>query len=44
LLSGFLLLIFVFARRAAKGAGSSVENQLKLAAIRASWRRAIGKA
>lgn len=44
LASGFALLLFVFVRQALRNAGGDEETSGKLAQIKASWRRALGKA
>ena len=43
LASGFLLLLFVFVRNALRKASQDEASALKLNAIKASWRRALGK-
>jgi len=44
LASGFALLLFVFVRQALRNAGGDQETAGKLAALKTSWRRALGKA
>ena len=44
LAAGFALLLFVFVRQALRNAGGDQETAGKLAQIRASWRRALGRA
>jgi uncharacterized protein involved in exopolysaccharide biosynthesis len=44
LASGFALLLFVFVRQALRNAGGDQETAGKLVALKASWRRALGKA
>ena len=44
LAAGFALLLFVFVRQAMHKAGTSDETAGKLAQIKSSWRRALGKA
>ncbi len=44
LASGFALLLFVFVRQALRNGSQDEETAKKLAAIRAGWKRAIGKA
>lgn len=44
LASGFALLLFVFVRQALRNAGGDVETAGKLAQLKSSWRRALGKA
>ncbi len=44
LASVFALLLFVLVRQGLRGAGESVETAKKLAKIKSSWRRALGKA
>jgi len=44
LASGFALLLFVFVRQALRNAGGDQETAGKLAALKSSWRRALGKA
>ncbi len=44
LASGFALLLFVFVRQALRNAGGDQETAGKLAALKASWRRSLGKA
>lgn len=43
LASGFALLLFVFVRQALRNGAQDAETAQKLQAIRASWRRALGK-
>jgi tyrosine-protein kinase Etk/Wzc len=43
LASGFALLLFVFVRSALKNASQDNETNLKLAALKNSWNRAVGK-
>lgn len=43
LASGFALLLFVFVRQALRNGAQDEETAQKLQAIRASWRRALGK-
>ncbi len=44
LASGFALLLFVFVRQALRNGSQDEETARKLAAIRAGWKRAIGRA
>mgnify|MGYP000199168903 CR=1 FL=1 len=44
LASGFALLLFVFVRQALRSAGADAETAGKLAQLKASWRKALGKA
>jgi uncharacterized protein involved in exopolysaccharide biosynthesis len=44
LASGFVLLLFVFIRDALKNSSQDQETSAKWAALKASWRRALGKA
>jgi capsule polysaccharide export protein KpsE/RkpR len=44
LASGFALMLFVFVRQALRNGSQDEETARKLAAIRAGWKRAIGKA
>jgi len=44
LATGFALLLFVFVRQALRNAGGDQETADKLAQIKTSWRRALGKA
>lgn len=44
LASGFALLLFVFVRQALRNAGEDAETASKLAQLRASWRKAWGRA
>jgi uncharacterized protein involved in exopolysaccharide biosynthesis len=44
LASGFALLLFVFVRQALRNAGGDAETAGKMTALKASWRRALGKA
>lgn len=44
LASGFALLLFVFIHQAIRGAGSDEETASKLAQLKSSWQRALGKA
>lgn len=44
LAAGFALLLFVFIRQALRNAGGDQETAGKLAQLKASWRRALGKA
>jgi tyrosine-protein kinase Etk/Wzc len=44
LAAGFALLLFVFIRQALRNSRQNSESANKLAAIQASWRRALGKA
>ena len=44
LATGFALLLFVFVRQALRNAGGDQETAGKLAQLKASWRRALGKA
>jgi len=44
LASGFALLLFVFVRQALRNAGGDQETAGKLAALKSSWLRALGKA
>jgi len=44
LAAGFALLLFVFIRQALRNAGSDEETATKLATLKASWRKALGKA
>jgi len=44
LASGFALLLFVFVRQALRNGSQDEETAKKMAAIRAGWKRAIGKA
>ena len=41
--SGFALLLFVFVRSALNNASQDVETKLRLAALKGSWHRALGK-
>ncbi len=43
LISGFALLLFVFIRQALRNAGGDVETASKLAQLKTSWRKALGK-
>lgn len=43
LAAGFVLLLFVFVRNALKNASQDDETKLKLAALKGSWNRAVGK-
>jgi uncharacterized protein involved in exopolysaccharide biosynthesis len=43
LASGFALLLFVFVRQALRNAGGDEETAGKMAQLKASWRRALGK-
>ena len=43
LASGFALLLFVFVRQALANASQDEESAAKMAAIRSSWRRALGR-
>lgn len=43
LASGFALLLFVFVRQALRNAGGNQDTANKLAQIKASWRRALGR-
>jgi hypothetical protein len=43
LASGFTLLLFVFIRHALRNAGQDCETAQKIDAIKASWRKAIGR-
>ena len=43
LASGFALLLFVFVRQALRNGAQDAETAQKLQALRASWRRALGK-
>lgn len=44
LAGGFALLLFVFVRQALRNAGQNPESAQKLAALHASWRKALGRA
>jgi len=44
LASGFALLLFVFVRQALANAGQDSDSAQKMAALKASWRKALGKA
>lgn len=44
LAGGFALLLFVFVRQAMRNAGQNPESAQKLAALHASWRKALGRA
>ncbi len=44
LATGFALLLFVFVRQALRNAGGDQETAGKIAQIKASWRRALGRA
>jgi uncharacterized protein involved in exopolysaccharide biosynthesis len=44
LATGFALLLFVFVRQALRNAGGDAETAGKVAALKSSWRRALGKA
>jgi len=44
LAAGFVILLFVFVRQALRNAGGDQETAGKLAALKTSWRRALGKA
>lgn len=44
LASGFALLLFVFVRQALRSAGGNEETAGKMAQLKASWRKALGKA
>ena len=44
LAAGFALLLFVFIRQALRNASQDGESAQKMAALKASWRRAIGRA
>jgi hypothetical protein len=43
LASGFALLLFVFIRQALRNAGQDGESAQKMAALKTSWRKALGK-
>ncbi len=43
LVSGFALLLFVFVRSALKNASQDEETKLRMAALKGSWNRALGK-
>ena len=43
LASGFALLLFVFARSALKNASQEEETKLRMAALKGSWQRALGR-
>jgi len=43
LASGFALLLFVFVRQALRNAGANQDTANKLAQLKASWRRALGR-
>ena len=43
LAAGFALLLFVFVRQALANAGRDEASAEKLAALKASWRKALGK-
>ena len=43
LASGFALLLFVFVRQALRNASQDAESAQKLSALKASWRKALGK-
>ena len=44
LATGFALLLFVFVRQALRNGAQDIETAQKLASIKTSWRRALGKA
>jgi uncharacterized protein involved in exopolysaccharide biosynthesis len=44
LVSGFALLLFVFVRQALSNAGQDSESAKKMAQLKSSWRRALGRA
>ena len=44
LAAGFALLLFVFVRQALINAGQDAESALKIASLKGSWRKALGKA
>ena len=44
LAGGFALLLLVFVRQAIRNSSQNLESAMKLASIKASWRRALGKA
>lgn len=44
LASGFALLLFVFVRQALRNGAQDIETAQKLASIKTSWRKALGKA
>jgi uncharacterized protein involved in exopolysaccharide biosynthesis len=43
LAAGFALLLFVFIRQALRNAGQDAESAQKLASLKTSWRKALGK-
>jgi hypothetical protein len=43
LAAGFALLLFVFIRQAMRNASQDSESAQKMAALKASWRKALGK-
>jgi uncharacterized protein involved in exopolysaccharide biosynthesis len=43
LASGFALLLFVFVRSALKNASQDEETKLRMAALKGSWNRALGR-
>ena len=44
LASGFALLLFVFIRQALRNAGGNTQTAQKMATLKSSWRKALGKA
>jgi uncharacterized protein involved in exopolysaccharide biosynthesis len=44
LATGFALLLFIFIRQALRNAGGNTQTAQKMATLKASWRKAIGKA
>ena len=44
LAAGFALLLFVFVRQALSNAGQDSESAQKMAQLKNSWRRALGRA
>lgn len=44
LATGFALLLFVFVRQALRNGAQDIETAQKLASIKSSWRKALGKA
>ena len=44
LAGGFALFLLVFVRQAIRNSSQNLESAMKLASIKASWRRALGKA
>jgi uncharacterized protein involved in exopolysaccharide biosynthesis len=44
LATGFALLLFIFIRQALRNAGGNTQTAQKMATLKASWRKALGKA